>query len=136
MFCPAEKRRDWNQEGKAVHCPFETEWTTKISLRSLASLGSKKQNKVDYLPLAEDLTRPKDHLDAKMESLSSALTTDVSVNVEQWANLAKTTLTRIILFNKRRSGETATQQVTQFINCPNWSACSSKMKKSLLPFEK
>ena len=80
---------------------FESEWTAKISSRSLASLGSKKQNKVDYLPLAEDLTRLKDHLDSKMESLSSALTAEDSVNVEQWANLAKATLTRVILFNKR-----------------------------------
>ena len=60
---------------------FEREWTTNISSRSLASLGSKKQNKVDYLPLAEDLTKLKDHLDAKMESLSSALTAEGSVNL-------------------------------------------------------
>jgi len=116
---------------------FESEWTAKISSRSLASLGSKKQNKVDYLPLAEDLTRLKDHLDSKMESLSSALTAEGStVNVEQWANLAKATLTRIILFNKRRSGETATLQVTQFVNRPNWSGCRSDMKKSLSPLER
>ena len=60
---------------------FEREWTTNISSRSLASLGSKKQNKVDYLRLAEDLTKLKDHLDAKMESLSSALTAEGSVNL-------------------------------------------------------
>ena len=87
---------------------FESEWTAKISSRSLASLGSKKQNKVNYLPLAEDLTRLEDHVDLKMKSLSSALTAEDSVNIEQWANLAKATLTRIILFNKRRPGETAT----------------------------
>ena len=60
---------------------FEREWTTNISSRSLASLGSKKQNKVDYLRLAEDLTKLKDHLDAKMESLSSALTAEGLVNL-------------------------------------------------------
>ena len=82
---------------------FESEWTTKISSRSLASLGSKKQNKVDYLPLAEDLTKLKDHLDSKMESLSSALTAKGSVYLEKWSKLAKATLSRITLFNKRRS---------------------------------
>lgn len=84
---------------------------------------------VDYLPLAEDLTRLKDHLDSKMESLSSALTAEDSVNLEQWANLAKATLKRVILFNKRRSGKTATLQITQFVNRPDWSACSSDMTK-------
>ena len=115
---------------------FESEWTTKISSRSLASLGSKKQNKVDYLPLAEDLTKLKDHLDAKMESLSSALTAEESVNLENWSNLAKATLSRIILFNKRRSGETATLEINQFTNRPDWSCCSSDMKKSLSPLER
>ena len=115
---------------------FESEWTTKISSRSLASLGSKKQNKVDYLPLAEDLTKLKDHLDSKMESLSSALTTEGSVNLDKWSNLAKATLSRIILFNKRRSGVTATLEISQFINRPDWSCCSSDMKKSLSPLER
>ena len=115
---------------------FESEWTAKISSQSLSSLGSKKQNWVYYLPFAEDLTRLKDHLDSKMESLSSTLTAEDSVNVEQWANLAKATLACIILFNKRKSGKSATLQITQFVNRPDWSACSSDMKKSLLPLEK
>ena len=44
---------------------FEAEWSTKISSRSLASLGSKKQNKVELLPLAEDLIKLKIHLEKK-----------------------------------------------------------------------
>lgn len=71
-----------------------------------------------------------------MESLSSALTAEDSVKVEQWANLAKATLTRVILFNKRRSGETAMLQIKQFVNRQDWSACSSDMKKSLSSLEK
>ena len=71
-----------------------------------------------------------------MESLSSALTVQDSVDVELWANLAKAALTRIIPFNKRRSGETATLQITQFVNRPDWSTCSSDMKKSSSPLEK
>ena len=71
-----------------------------------------------------------------MESLSSALVAKGPVNVEQWSNLAKSTLSRIILFNKRRSGETATLELNQFINRPDWSSCSSDMKKSLSPLER
>ena len=136
--CSALRSKDENviKKAKRFIDLFESEWAIKISSRSLASLGSKKQNKVDYLPLAEDLTRLKNHLDSKMETLSSALTAEGSVNVEQWANLAKTTLTRIIIFNKRRSGETATLQITQFLNRPDWSCCSSDMKKSLSPLER
>ena len=35
---------------------FEAEWTNEIRSRSLASLGSKKPNIMEYLLLAEDLT--------------------------------------------------------------------------------
>ena len=97
---------------------FENKWTAKISSWSLGSLGSKKQNKVDYLPLAEDLTRLKDDLYSKIESLSSAFTAEDSVNP---------TLTHIILFKKRKSGKTATLQITQFVNRLDRSACSSNM---------
>ena len=119
--CSALRSKDENviKRAKRFIDLFESEWTSKISSRSLASLGSKKQNKVDYLPLAEDLTRLKNHLDSKMESLSSALVAEGPVNVEQWSNLAKSTLSRIILFNKRRSGETATLEINQFINRPD-----------------
>ena len=119
--CSALRSKDENVINRAKRFIdlFESEWTSKISSRSLASLGSMKQNKVDYLPLAEDLTRLKNHLDSKMESLSSALVAEGPVNVEQWSNLAKSTLSRIILFNKRRSGETATLEINQFINRPD-----------------
>ena len=62
--------------------------------------------------------------------------TEGPVNVEQRSNLAKSTLSRIILFNKRTSGETATLEINQFINRPDWSSCSSDMKKSLSPLER
>lgn len=118
---------------------FESEWSAKISSRSLASLGSKKQNKVDYLPLAQDLTVLKNHLDSKMQALSSVLSggkgTPGKGSVEQWSALAKTTLARII-FNKRRSGETSTLEVQQFKNRPNWGSCSTAMKESLTPLER
>ena len=104
----AQRNKDENviKRAKRFIDLFESKWTSKISSRSLTSLGSKKQNKVEYLPLAEDLTRLKNHLDSKMESLSSALVAEGPVNVKQWSNLTKSTLSRIILFNKRRSGET------------------------------
>ena len=52
---------------------FEAEWAIKISSRSLASLGSKKQNKVEILPPAGDLMMLKNHLEKKMADLSKIL---------------------------------------------------------------
>ena len=39
---------------------YEADWTSKISSRSLASLGSRKQNKIEYLPKGEGLEKNKD----------------------------------------------------------------------------
>ena len=113
---------------------YEADWTTKISSRSLASLGSRKQNKVEYLPLAEDLALLRKHLDEKIESVSKELTQ--GKKSEAWNRLAKATLARIIIFNKRRSGETATLEIEQFRSRPNWTSVSSSLKESLTPLER
>ncbi|XP_067038855.1 uncharacterized protein [Acropora muricata] len=79
---------------------YEADWTSKISSRSLASLGSRKQNNIEYLPLAEDLSFLRQHLDSKIVAVSKVLTE--TKKVESWSKLAKATLARIIIFNKRR----------------------------------
>ncbi|XP_068679266.1 uncharacterized protein [Montipora foliosa] len=113
---------------------YEADWTSKISSRSLASLGSRKQNKIEYLPLAEDLSLLRKHLDLKIVALSKVLTE--TKKVESWNKLAKATLAKIIIFNKRRSGETATLEIEQFQRRPDWSKCSSSLKESLTPLER
>ncbi|XP_067043919.1 uncharacterized protein [Acropora muricata] len=113
---------------------YEADWTSKISSRSLASLLSRKQNKIEYLPLAEDLSLLRKHLDSKIVALSKVLTE--TKTVESWNKLAKATLARIIIFNKRRSGETATLEIEQFQGRPDWSKCSSSLKESLTPLER
>ena len=117
---------------------FEAEWSIKISSRSLASLGSKKQNKVEILPLAGDLILLKNHLEKKMADLSKILVEgeETQTAAGYWSSLAKTTLARIIIFNKRRSGETATLQIGQFQCRPNWASCSTALKASLTALEK
>ena len=71
---------------------FDAEWTNKISSRSLDSLGLKEKNKLKYLPLAEDLTVLKQHLDRKMANVSKSLKDlqeSQSRYVELWRVLAK-----------------------------------------------
>ena len=73
---------------------FEAEWINQIRSRSLASLGSKKQNIVEYLLLAEDLTVLRQHLDRKIADLSESLKgrqVSPSVHVKLWKRLSKAT---------------------------------------------
>ena len=48
---------------------YEADWTSKISSRSLASLESRKQNNLEYLPVAEDLSLLRQHLDSKIRAI-------------------------------------------------------------------
>ena len=88
---------------------FEAEWTTKISSRSFASLGSKKQNKVEILLLAGDLMLLKNH-EKKMADLSKILNKgkETQTAAGHWSSLAKMTLARIIIFNKEDQGRLRT----------------------------
>ena len=56
----------------------------------------------------------KNHLEKKMADLSEILKEgeETQTAAGHWSSLAKTTLARIIIFNKRRSGETATLQLS------------------------
>ena len=56
----------------------------------------------------------KNHLEKKMADLSEILIEgeDTQTEAGHWSSLAKTTLARIIIFKKRRSGETATLQLS------------------------
>ena len=88
---------------------FEAERTTKISSRSFASLWSKKQNKVEILLLAGDLMLLKNH-EKKMADLSKILNKggETQTAAGHWSSLAKTTLARIIIFNKEDQGRLRT----------------------------
>ena len=56
----------------------------------------------------------KNHLEKTMADLSDNLNEgeDTQTAAGHWSSLAKTTLARIIIFDKRRSGETATLQLS------------------------
>ena len=118
---------------------FENEWATAISSRTLASMGEKRQNKIEYLPIAEDLKKLRCHLASEIEKLTSAIEETGSgpqKHHSTWIQLAKVTLARIIIFNKRRSGETSKLEIEKFKSRPDWKHCDSTIKSSLTPIER
>ena len=72
--------------------------------------GSKKQNKAENLLLAADLMLLKNHLEKKMADLSKILNEGEETQTAggHWSSLAKTTLARIIIFNKEDQGRLRT----------------------------
>ena len=58
-------------------------------------------------------------------------------NIEDWSLLAQATLTRLVMFNKRRGGEASKLPLEAYENRPDWGLVnSSEIMKSLNKFER
>ena len=113
---------------------LDTEWSDKISSASLSSMDRKKDNKVEMVPLASDLKALMQFLQNQIQALKKELR--VTATPEVWAKLAEVTLSQMIIFNKRRSGEASRLLVKSYEGRPNWSESGCEaIKKSLNPLE-
>ena len=78
---------------------IDAEWSYRVSHHSLSALSF---NKVDLLPLAEDLEKLRKSVLSKMSSNAEIL--EQHPQLEVWSELAQATLVRLVMFNKRRGG--------------------------------
>lgn len=99
-------------------------------------MGERKYNKVNVLPLAEDIEILGKYIGSAIKDGVSLLNKEKN-NKAIWKNLAEATLTRLLTFNKRRAGEASKLTVEAYINRPNWKeAFSAEIMRSLNGFEK
>ena len=82
---------------------IDAEWSYRVSHHSLSALSTKKFNKVNLLPLAEDLEKLRKSVLSKMSSNAEIL--EQHPQLEVWSELAQATLVRLVLFYKGRGGE-------------------------------
>ena len=90
---------------------YQNDWSTYISSNALATLEQRKWNKPKRLPLAEDLKTVNVHLKSLAEKRCKSLTE--CPDPSNWKQLAEVTLAQIILFNRRRGGESERMLVAQ-----------------------
>lgn len=106
------------------------EWSVRISSNALSTLYSRKQNAEDLLPITGDLLKLNNFLDTGINNIMENLS---STN---YTKLVSMTLARIIMFNKRRSGEAAKMTLSQYSKRPNWKDVGTEeLKQSLSPLE-
>ena len=114
---------------------MDSEWNDRISHHSLTTLHGRKFNRIDLLPLTEDLEKLRKHLLQRISVLMKALKENPTLH--RWGELAETTMTRLIIFNKRRGGEASKMLLTNFQTRPDWKQCSSTaIESSLQPIER
>lgn len=133
----ALKRMDLNTDEvlKSFLKLMELEWATRISSNALSTLYKRKINQPQLLPLTSDIIKINEFINVNIHKYRIEL--EQSLSAEKWQSLAYITLARIILFNKRRSGEAARMTLENYTTRPSWTDQSTQeTKHSLTPFEK
>ncbi|KAK4885661.1 hypothetical protein RN001_001932 [Aquatica leii] len=99
---------------------LDLEWSVRISSNALATLQSRKLNSVDLLPVTGDLIKFSKFLECMIKETKNDMNKERSF--QNWSKLASLTLSRIILFNKRRSGEAARMKIEHYTRKPSWQS--------------
>ncbi|XP_057666792.1 uncharacterized protein LOC130900289 [Diorhabda carinulata] len=106
------------------------EWAVKISSNALSTMHTRKSTAEDLLPVTDDLVKLNKFLNSEINKIKE------NVCNENYSKLLSLTLARIIMFNKRRSGEAAKMTLNQYLSKPNWSNTGTQeLKDSLTPLE-
>jgi hypothetical protein len=113
---------------------MRSEWKYKISHHSLSTLKERKMNAVQVLPLAEDMRKLRKFVEEGITENSRQL--KLSATSKNWTALARLLLTRVVMLNKRRSGEASKLLLNSYQGIPEWTkSATSEILSSLTPLE-
>ncbi|KAJ8043850.1 hypothetical protein HOLleu_11128 [Holothuria leucospilota] len=83
----------------------------KLSSIAVKQKDTAKFNKQDMLPLTSDIKKLRDYQVAEIERLSKLVNED---NISSYRQLCNVFLSRVICFNKRRSGEASLMKIASY----------------------
>ena len=92
---------------------YSSDWSAEISTFCLETLHTAKFNRPKMIPLAEDIKALSNYLEQKASTLLEELSRE-HPNVETWQELNEVTLAQVVLFNRRRAGETERIEKRQY----------------------
>ncbi|CAM4572114.1 unnamed protein product [Leuciscus chuanchicus] len=92
---------------------YNSKWSELVSHGALTTLHEGHFNKPSTLPFTEDVQRLHQHLETVADLASDNLKKTASTKV--YGELCRSTLAKIILFNRRRGGEVARMHLKSFL---------------------
>ena len=94
---------DLTEKAERFQAIYDLEWKTRISSVSLKCLHDKRFNKVQMLPLTDDLLKVREFL---LDQIPKATAELINLpTVENWQYLAEIIGIQLTLFNRRRISE-------------------------------
>lgn len=118
MKASREKNKDILEDIGHFEKLMEAEWNYRVSHHSLSTLDARKFNQPDLLPVTDNLQKLREFIIDNFNSLVHELERNTSL--QPWRQLSEFVLDRLILFNKRRGGETAKLLLETYVSRPNW----------------
>ena len=92
---------------------YKSDWNVMVSCRALGTLHERRWSKTEKLPKNDDIIRLQTELDRTMEEAKKSLQETPSFG--NYTRLAQSALTSLILFNRRRPGETERLTVNSYL---------------------
>ncbi|KAL8576182.1 hypothetical protein ACOMHN_054276 [Nucella lapillus] len=112
----------------------ESDWKEYVSSCALSTLEGRKYNKPHVLPLTDDLKKVTKHLEVERKKCLSELRSEPTSST--WLYLAKVSLSNIIMFNRRRSGEASRMLISDFEAAKSNSQPEDDILEALSEMEK
>ena len=114
---------------------FNLEWEKKVSSISLRCLDDNKFDKVQLLPITDDLMLVRKYLKDNIPSATREL--EINPSVDTWRTMAEITAIRLTMLNRRRISEVFGMLLSKFNKRnENKNAEMDEIKDSLTPLEK
>ena len=111
------------------------EWSVKISSIGLKTLSDNKFEKVQLLPVTEDLLKVRSYMKSQIPQITNQLTSKPTV--ELWRSLAEVLGARLTIFNRRRGNEVYKLLLSRYKEKHKWKEGEMpEIKDSLTPLEK
>lgn len=92
---------------------YTESWKYDIASQALTQLNQEKWNAPELLPFTQDVLSLHSFLASKLDKTINALKQNPVTS--DWRELAKITLTQVILFNRRRSGEVSRMPLSVYL---------------------
>jgi hypothetical protein len=112
----------------------KSDWTSVISSSALATYKHRRYNAPEVLPVTSDLLKLKKYQESTIASLTSSLRDKPAYGT--WRQLCEVVYSRVVIFNKRRCGETSKLLLSAFEKRPTWQQNSNdEIVSTLMPLE-
>jgi len=113
-----EGDRQRAKDAREFRTLYFSDWNYRVNSAAVKRINTLKRCTVQTIPLTDDLMQLRTFMLSKMKDLDKKL--KVSPCSTDWVEMAKLTMSRLILFNKRRRAEVKDLKVNEYISRPDW----------------